>query len=84
MFWEASIIGGAPESVVNTLTVAKLDWLKDQTDCLNIWVNKSYYLTDGELLLAWANLGALIDIIDSRCHTQINPLSVKMFTKRNK
>jgi hypothetical protein len=60
-FWETSTIGWAPDSVVNKLSVARLDWLKDLTDCLDIWVGKSHSLTDGELLLAWANLGTLVE-----------------------
>lgn len=60
-FWDTSTIGWAPDSVVNKLSVARLDWLKDLTDCLDIWVRKSLFLTDGELLLAWANLGALVE-----------------------
>lgn len=59
-FW-ASPIGWAPESVVNKLSVARLDWLKDLTDCLEIWTKKSLFLTEGELLLAWANLGSLVE-----------------------
>jgi len=59
-FW-ASPVGWAPDSVVNKLSVARLDWLDDLTECLDIWVNKAYFLTDGELLLAWANLGALVE-----------------------
>lgn len=32
-FWE-SPIGWAPESVVNKLSAARLDWLRDLTDCV--------------------------------------------------
>lgn len=59
-FWESSI-GWAPESVVNKLSAARLDWLRDLTDCLDIWIEKGYFLTEGELLLAWANLGTLVE-----------------------
>lgn len=59
-FW-ASPIGWAPDSVVKKLSVARLDWLRDLTNCLEIWTNKSLFLTEGELLLAWANIGSLVE-----------------------
>ncbi|MEK0289282.1 hypothetical protein P5F77_01975 [Caldifermentibacillus hisashii] len=59
-FW-SSPIGWAPDSAADKLLVARLDWMKDLTNCLDIWNDKSIFLTDGELLLAWANLGALVE-----------------------
>ena len=38
-FWE-STIPLAPESVVIKLSVARLDWLRDLTDCLGIWIER--------------------------------------------
>lgn len=60
-FWETSSFGWAPNSVVNKLSAARLDWLKELTDCLDIWENKLPILTNGELLLACVNLGALVE-----------------------
>ncbi len=59
-FWQ-DLRGWAPESVANLLEVARLDWLIDLTYCLKIWIDKGGPLTQGELLLARANLGALVE-----------------------
>ncbi len=59
-FW-SNPQGWAPDSVTRILTVARLDWLKSLTDSLEIWVDKGLQMTDGELLLACANLGALVE-----------------------
>ncbi len=59
-FW-CNPIGWAPESASAILTVARLDWLSDLTDSLEIWVGRSFYLTQGELLLACSNVGALVE-----------------------
>ena len=60
-FWGTSSFGWAPDSVANKLSAARLDWLKELTDCLDIWESKFPLLTNGELLLACANLGALVE-----------------------
>ena len=59
-FWENSF-GWAPDSAANKLSAARLDWLKELTDCLEIWEDKGICLTNGELLLACSNLGALVE-----------------------
>jgi hypothetical protein len=59
-FWEDAF-GWAPDSAAKKLSAARLDWLKELTDCLEIWEDKGVMLTDGELLLACANLGALVE-----------------------
>lgn len=60
-FWENSSKGWAPASAANKLSAARLDWLSELTDCLEIWEDKGLLLTNGELLLACANLGALVE-----------------------
>jgi len=59
-FWK-NAEGWAPQSAASKLSVARLDWLEELTECLQIWHDKSLTLTNGELLLAWANLGALVE-----------------------
>ncbi len=59
-FWQ-SPYGWAPPNVANMLSVARLDWLFSLTECLKIWVSKDITITDGELLLARANLGSLVE-----------------------
>lgn len=59
-FWEDAF-GWAPDLAAKKLSAARLDWLKELTDCLEIWEDKGILLTDGELLLACANLGALVE-----------------------
>lgn len=59
-FW-SSPTGWAPDSATDKLEAARLDWMKDLTNCLEIWNDKSLFLTDGELLLGWANIGALVE-----------------------
>lgn len=51
----------APVSVQNKMNKAKLDWLVELTQTLAIWINKDKKLTDGELILAWTNLGAIVE-----------------------
>lgn len=59
-FWSCPF-GWAPDSAANKLSEARLDWMNDLTNCLDIWQEKSIFLNNGELLLAWANLGALVE-----------------------
>lgn len=59
-FWKDSE-GWSPPSAASKLSAARLDWLEELTECLQIWHEKSLSLTNGELLLAWANLGALVE-----------------------
>ncbi len=59
-FWK-NPKGWAPDSVTELLVAARLDWLSGLTDALEIWVNRVPCMTDGELLLARANLGALVE-----------------------
>jgi len=51
--------GWAPSSVVEKFAVARLDWLIDLTDCLEIWFD--IRMSEGRTVLAYANLGALVE-----------------------
>lgn len=53
--------GLAPKGVTGKLDAAMFDWMGDLTDSLDIWIAKSLDMTDGELILAWTNLGALVE-----------------------
>jgi len=53
--------GWAPDSAANKLDKAMLRWIKELTSCLEIWFNKGDSMTDGELILARANMGSLVE-----------------------
>jgi len=53
--------GFAPISVSDKLEVAMLSWVTELTDALNIWIDKGLNLTEGELILANTNLGAITE-----------------------
>lgn len=53
--------GIAPTTATNKLDAAMFDWMNDLTDSLDIWITKGLNMTDGELILAWTNLGALVE-----------------------
>lgn len=59
-FWKDAN-GWAPQNVAELLNVAKFDWLIDLTKCMEIWVKTNIFMNDGELLLARANLGSLVE-----------------------
>ena len=58
--WSSPLHGWAPESAADLLSTIRLDWHLSLTQCLQIWIDKDH-LTDGELILAWANLGTLVE-----------------------
>ncbi len=60
-FWNTGARGWAPKEVSQKLEAARIDWLLDLTECLTIWNNKGNTMTNGELILAYANLGALVE-----------------------
>lgn len=64
-FWKDDSRGWAPPNASSKLEEARIDWLIDLTNCLNIWSEKwcenGCRLNDGELILAYANLGALVE-----------------------
>jgi len=56
--------GFAPPEASDLLEKARLDWLYELTKTLDIWQTNYYTngnLTDGELILGYANLGALVE-----------------------
>lgn len=60
-FWKTGAKFWAPKEVSEKLEIARIDWLLDLTDCLNIWYDKNIKMTEGELILAYANLGSLVE-----------------------
>ena len=53
--------GIAPDSVADKLDEAMLNWITQLTEALSIWIYKDINLTEGELILARTNLGALTE-----------------------
>lgn len=60
LIWK-DIHGIATEATAQKLDIAMLDWMSSLTDSLQIWIDKGYFMTDGELILARTNLGALVE-----------------------
>jgi len=58
--WEEPY-GWAPNSAAEKICKAMKPWIIELTECLHIWEEKAPELTDGELILAKANLGSLIE-----------------------
>jgi hypothetical protein len=56
-FWKNSR-GWAPMETAGLLSRSMLDWQTSLAECLTLWLEAS---TDGELILAWANLGSLVE-----------------------
>lgn len=60
IMWKESR-GVAPDSVADKMDDAMLSWMSELTDTLKIWVDKGTSMTDGELILARTNMGALVE-----------------------
>lgn len=60
LIWK-DIHGIATEATAQKLDIAMLDWMSSLTDSLQIWIGKGLFMTDGELILARTNLGALVE-----------------------
>lgn len=58
-FW-SNAHGWAPDDAAKLLSKSRLDWQVSLSEALFIWVEKDT-MSDGELILAWANLGALAE-----------------------
>jgi hypothetical protein len=56
-FWE-NAHGWAPIEAANLLNRSMLDWQSSLSASLHNWLGTS---SDGDLILAWANLGALVE-----------------------
>ena len=53
--------GFVPNTVADKLDDAMLRWMSELTDTLKIWIDKGSLMTDGELILARTNMGALVE-----------------------
>lgn len=53
--------GIAPDSVADKMDDAMLRWMVELTETLSIWIERGNCLTDGELILARTNMGALVE-----------------------
>ncbi len=60
LIWK-DIHGIAPEAAARKIDNAMLDWQNELTKTLEIWVSKGLTMTDGELILARANIGAVVE-----------------------
>ena len=60
LLWDNSH-GFAPENAARKLDKAMLDWQYELTKTLKIWMDKGTDMTIGELILARANLGAIVE-----------------------
>lgn len=53
--------GIASQTTANKMDNAMLTWQYELTKCLEIWITKGLKMTYGELILARANLGAVVE-----------------------
>ncbi|MEG1313520.1 MAG: hypothetical protein RSD40_04320, partial [Bacilli bacterium] len=53
--------GIAPDSAADKLDHAMLNWQSELTKTLKIWIDKGLDMSEGELILARANLGAVVE-----------------------
>ena len=60
LLWQ-DVQGIASVEVTEKLKNAMLDWTVELTDCLHIWLEKGMSMSNGELILARANLGTLVE-----------------------
>ena len=58
-FW-AFAHGWAPDDAACLLSKSRLDWQVSLSETLYLWIEKDS-MSNGELILAWANLGALLE-----------------------
>ncbi len=60
-FWTKAE-GWAPIKAAGLLNKSRLDWQVSLSKCLKIWIEKEKFKEeDGFLILAWANLGSLVE-----------------------
>ena len=60
LIWK-DVHGIAPDNAAKKLDIAMLDWQSELTKTLKIWLDKGLDMTVGELILARANLGAVVE-----------------------
>lgn len=58
-FW-GKASGWAPTDAANLLSRSRLDWQVSLSESLGHWTGRKK-LSDGDLILAWANLGSLVE-----------------------
>lgn len=60
-FW-SDAYGWAPPEAAELLSKSRLDWQVSLSETLRLWIGgHDRPMTDGQLILAWANLGALVE-----------------------
>lgn len=60
-FW-SNCAGWAPPEAAELLGEVRLDWQSDLSTCLHLWTSKkNSQLSPGNLILAWTNLGSLVE-----------------------
>lgn len=60
LIWK-DIYGMAPKHTAAKLNKAMLEWQLELTKTLKLWIDKGLNMTVGELILARANLGAVVE-----------------------
>ena len=60
LLWN-NVHGIAPDNAALKLDDAMLDWQCELTNALEIWIDKGLSMTEGELILARANLGSIVE-----------------------
>ena len=60
LLWK-NVYGIASKETALKLDVAMLDWQSELTNTLEIWIEKGLSMTEGELILARANIGAVVE-----------------------
>ncbi|WP_200901401.1 hypothetical protein [Paenibacillus sp. DMB20] len=63
LFWSKSY-GWAPSDAADLLSISRLDWQTSLSHTLKLWIDESLLSNDnmdGSLILAWTNLGALVE-----------------------
>lgn len=60
LLWK-DVHGIAPVEAAKKLDKAMLNWMCELTNTLDIWLSKGISMSEGELILAWANLGAVVE-----------------------
>ena len=57
-FWKGNLAGWAPAEAAEILAETMLDWQSSLARSLENWLGRE---SDGELILAWVNLGSLVE-----------------------
>ncbi len=60
-FWGTGAKGWAPKEAVEILSRSRLDRQSSLVSCLSKWIEPPSGLEEGPLILAWANLGSVVE-----------------------